>query len=166
MGKYKNKLIRSTVINIVASIAAVVFFELALYLTYKTIVKYGEVTLWAFHPITVFFFILLGLYCYSQYRTKKIKKSITDYYSIIDGLTDEYDIIFLIDIDEDKIDLLKAPKEMAEMFSKVKGRTATAIRALFFDNFVSNDSKDYALPFMQYETIVKELEKKSAYYVV
>ena len=164
MGKYRNRLIRSTVINIVAAIVALAFFELSLYLTYKVILKRG-VTFSAFHPIAIFFFILLGFYCYSQYKTKMIKKSVSDYYSIIDGLTDEYDIIFLIDIDEDKVDLLKAPKDMAEMFVKVKGKTASQIRSLFFDNFVSVDSREYALPFMQYDTIIKELEKKPAYYV-
>ncbi|MBO4678341.1 MAG: hypothetical protein J5626_01580, partial [Lachnospiraceae bacterium] len=158
MGKYRNRLIRNTVFNIVAAFVAVAFFELSLYITYRVILKRG-VVFSAFHPIAIFFFILLGLYCYSQFRTKKIKKSVSDYYSIIEGLTDEYDIIFLIDIDEDKIELLKAPKDMAEMFAKVKGKTAKAIRSIFFDNYVSEESKEYALPFMQYETIIKELEK-------
>ena len=165
MGKYKSKLIKSTVINLIMAVISIICFELTLYITYKAINDGGVITMWDFYPISIFFFVLIGLYCYSQYRTKKIKKSISEYYEIIEGLTDEFDIIFLIDMDENMADLLKAPREMAEMFAKMKVRSASDIREAFFDNFVSLDSKEYALPFLKFATIREELEKKPAYYV-
>ena len=164
MGNYKSRIIKSTILNVIAVFFSILLFESARYASHLMFLKYGVVSK-SYLPIVICFIILLCLYCFAQYRAKKMKKSVKEYYSIIDGLTDEFDIIFLIDIEDNQAELLKAPREMAEMFSKLKEKTPTAVRNKFFDNFVSVESKDYALPYLQFETIISELEKKSAFYV-
>ncbi len=164
MGKYKSKMIRNTIANVVVAITTIILFQAVCFMSYKLGLERG-VGVVAFIPIAIFFFVLLFLYIFSQLRARKVRKSMADYYSIIDGLTDEYDIIFLIDIDEDTAELLKAPKEMMEAYSKAKGKGAVATRELFFNNLLSDDSKDFAAPQLESETIIKQLEEKKSYYI-